>query len=186
VHNQVTEIARQVISDEPVISIRLLRDADTRREVCIAFVWPPQPVLIAIKHGESRSSAVSHEHCPPPGWASLRAQTATFQAGQASSILVTRSKARPSPAVRSCGASSATSTVPLTSSTLTAQTFAGDGGRLTNIEASEGSAYPIWHSRLPMFAPSVDDHARGAQHRLRPVRGARPPRDPWDSQVNMG
>jgi hypothetical protein len=44
VHNQVTEIARQVISDEPVISIRLPRDADTRREGCIAFVWPPQPV----------------------------------------------------------------------------------------------------------------------------------------------
>ena len=46
-HNQVTEIARQVISDEPVISIRLPRDADTRREGCIAFVWPPQPVRSA-------------------------------------------------------------------------------------------------------------------------------------------
>jgi hypothetical protein len=46
VHNHVTEIARQVISDGHVISIRLQRDVDTRREVSIAFVWPPQPVLI--------------------------------------------------------------------------------------------------------------------------------------------
>ena len=33
---------------------------------------------------------------------------------------------------------------------------------------------------------SVDDHARCARHRLGPVRGARPPRDPWDSRMNMG
>jgi hypothetical protein len=46
VHNHVTELVRQVVSDEHVISIRLLRDIDTRREVSIAFVWPPQPTLI--------------------------------------------------------------------------------------------------------------------------------------------
>jgi hypothetical protein len=45
------------------------------------------------KHGERRSSAVAHEHAPPPEIGRLGTPAATFQAGHASSILVTRSTA---------------------------------------------------------------------------------------------
>ena len=57
----------------------------------------------AIKQGEGRSFTVFPGQAPKPGNALVRTPSATFQAGHASSILLTRSIKSPSRRGISCG-----------------------------------------------------------------------------------